>query len=172
MKQSKTWNLLVLCTGNSARSVMAEALFNVLGEGRFKAYSAGSTPTGKVNPFAIERVEAIGYPSNALRSKSWDEFGTPEAPPMDFVITVCDNAAGEACPLWPGAPVRAHWSFPDPAAVEGDDERKRREFGTVFAQIRRRVERFVALPLETMDRAAMQRALDAIGATEPAKEPQ
>lgn len=172
MEQSKTWDLLVLCTGNSARSVMAEALFNILGEGRFKAYSAGSTPTGKVNPFTIEMVEAIGYPGNELRSKRWDEFGTPEAPPMDFVITVCDNAAGETCPLWPGAPTRAHWSFADPAAVDGDDERKRREFGKVFAQIRRRVELFVALPLETMDRIAMQRELDGIGATALAQEAQ
>ena len=163
MKHSKTWNLLVLCTGNSARSVMAEALFNALGEGRLRAWSAGSRPTGVVNPFAAERVAALGQPADALRSKSWDEFVATGAPQMDIVITVCDNAAGETCPLWPGTPLRAHWSFEDPAAVDGDDERKRREFGKIFEQIRSRVERFAALPLETLERDAIQCELDAIG---------
>ncbi|HEX6591763.1 MAG TPA: arsenate reductase ArsC, partial [Moraxellaceae bacterium] len=117
----KTYNVLFLCTANSARSIMAEAALNVMGKGKFKAYSAGSFPGGKVNPYAIEIAETLGYPTENLRSKSWDEFGGPDAPEMDFIFTVCDNAAGETCPTWPGHPVSAHWGFADPAAVEGTD---------------------------------------------------
>ncbi|GAB2899826.1 arsenate reductase ArsC [Paralcaligenes sp. KSB-10] len=159
----KTFNVLVLCTGNSARSVMAEALFNALGKGRFRAYSAGSHPTGKVNLFAVERCEAIGYDVSNLRSKSWGEFAAPDAPKMDFVITVCDQAAGETCPIWPGAPMTAHWGFEDPAAFEGSDEEKRKFFNKVFRQIMARVSQFVNLPLHVLDRNAIQKEMRAIG---------
>ncbi|MCA7086767.1 arsenate reductase ArsC [Cupriavidus sp. DB3] len=165
----KTFNVLVLCTGNSARSVMAEALFNVLGKGRFRAYSAGSHPSGKVNPFAAERCQSIGYDVSALRSKSWDEFAAADAPKMDFVITVCDQAAGEVCPIWPGTPITAHWGFQDPAAFEGTDEEKRKLFDKVFRQIMGRVGQFVNLPLHVLDRNAIQKEMRAIGgqAVEP-----
>ena len=159
----RPYNILVLCTGNSARSIMAEALFNTMGAGRFQAYSAGSHPSGKVNPFAIEQVQALGYPVDKLRSKSWDEFALPGAPQMDFVVTVCDNAAGEVCPLWPGQPVTAHWGFPDPAAVQGTDEEKRAAFTQTFHQIRNRVQLFLSLPLETLDRLAIENRMRAIG---------
>lgn len=157
-------NVLVLCTGNSARSIMGEALINVLGRGRFRAFSAGSRPGGVVNPFAIEQVQALGYPVETLRSKSWDEFATPDAPKMDIVVTVCDNAAGEACPCWPGAPLKAHWGFDDPAAPPGTDDQKRKVFERVFGQIKRRVELLVDLPLDDLDRAGIQAAIDRIGA--------
>lgn len=179
---SKTFNVLVLCTGNSARSIMAEALFNHLGHGRFKAYSAGSQPTGKVNPFALEQIALLGYadnhdPSQAhssqanssqtitnqpWRSKSWDEFAQADAPKMDIVITVCDNAAGEVCPIWPGTPVSGHWGFADPAAVTGSDADKRRAFAEIRGQIQHCVQRFISLPLETMSKADIKRALDGI----------
>ena len=161
----KTYNVLVLCTGNSARSIMAEALINTMGNGRFRAYSAGSHPNGRVNPFAIEKVAAVNYSTDKLRSKSWDEFAQADAPQMDFIVTVCDNAAGEMCPIWPGQPVSAHWGFEDPAAVEGSDADKRRAFDTVFRQIMARVRVFVNLPLATLDKAAIQREMKAIGAT-------
>jgi arsenate reductase len=159
----RPYNILVLCTGNSARSVLAEALFNTLGAGRFKAYSAGSHPAGRVNPFAVEQVRALGYPVDELRSKSWDEFARPGAPQMDFVVTVCDNAAGETCPLWPGQPVTAHWGFPDPAAVAGPDEEKRAAFALALRQIRNRVQLFLSLPLETLDRMAIESRMRSIG---------
>jgi arsenate reductase len=159
----KPYNILVLCTGNSARSIMGEALFNTMGAGRFQAYSAGSHPSGKVNPFAIELVRALGYPVEGLRSKSWDEFAQPGAPEMDFVVTVCDKAAGEICPLWPGQPVTAHWGFPDPVAVEGTDEEKRAAFAQTLRQIRTRVQLFLSLPLETLDRMAIENRMRAIG---------
>ena len=159
----KPYNILVLCTGNSARSIMGEALFNTLGAGRFQAYSAGSHPSGKVNPYAIEQVRALGYPVEGLRSKSWDEFAQPGAPEMDFVVTVCDKAAGEICPLWPGQPVTAHWGFPDPVAVEGTDEEKRAAFAQTLRQIQRRVQLFLSLPLETLDRMAIESRMRAIG---------
>jgi len=163
----ETHNILVLCTGNSARSIMGEALFNVMGGGRFKAYSAGSHPAGRVNPFAIEQVRALGYPVEGLRSKSWDEFAAPGAPELDFVITVCDRAAGEVCPFWPGQPVTAHWGFADPAAVEGTDDEKRVAFTRIFHQIRNRVQLFLSLPLSTLDRMAIEKQVRAIG-QEPA----
>ncbi|MBI0326972.1 arsenate reductase ArsC [Burkholderia plantarii] len=159
----KTYSILILCTGNSARSIMAEALFNVLGKGRFRAYSAGSHPTGAVNPFAVERCAAIGYDTSNLRSKSWDEFATPDAPRMDFVVTVCDQAAGEVCPIWPGSPLTAHWGFEDPAAFDGTDEQKRKVFDKVFRQILGRVSQFVNLPLHMLDRNAIQQEMRAIG---------
>jgi len=159
----KIYNVLVLCTGNSARSIMAEALINAMGNGRFRAYSAGSHPTGVVNPFAVEQVAALGYPLHTLRSKSWDEFARPGAPQMDFVITVCDKAAGEVCPVWPGQPISAHWGFEDPAAVEGGDEVKRRAFDRIFRQITNRVRIFMSLPLEKLDKLAIKREMDNIG---------
>jgi arsenate reductase len=159
----RPYNILVLCTGNSARSILAEALFNTLGAGRFKAYSAGSHPTGRVNPFAIEQVRVLDYPVENLRSKSWDEFARPDSPQMDFIVTVCDKAAGEVCPLWPGQPVTAHWGFPDPAAVEGSDEGKRAAFASTLRQIRNRVQLFLSLPLETLDRIAVESRMRAIG---------
>jgi arsenate reductase len=166
----RQYSILVLCTGNSSRSVMAEALFNTLGKGRFKAYSAGSHPSGTVNPFAIERCESLDYDVSQLRSKSWDEFATPDAPHMDFVITVCDQAAGEVCPIWPGKPMTAHWGFEDPAAFEGTDEEKRQVFSKVYRQILGRVSQFVNLPLHVLDSNAIQRELRAIGAR-PAEGP-
>lgn len=163
MTSKNHYNILVLCTGNSARSIMGEALFNTLGSGRFKAFSAGSHPSGRVNPFAIEQVKALGYPVENLRSKSWDEFALPDSPQMDFVVTVCDNAAGEVCPLWPGQPITAHWGFADPAAVEGSDEVKRAAFANTLRQIRNRVQLFLNLPLETLDRMAIENEMRAIG---------
>lgn len=159
----KTYNILVLCTGNSARSIMAEALFNTMGRGRFHAFSAGSHPSGAVNPFAVERCEALGYDTTGLRSKSWDEFATPTAPQMDFVITVCDQAAGEVCPIWPGKPITAHWGFDDPAAFTGSDEAKREVFTRIYRQIMTRVSQFVNLPLHVLDHNAIQKEVRAIG---------
>jgi arsenate reductase (thioredoxin) len=161
----KIFNVLVLCTGNSARSVMAEALLNTMGHGRLRAYSAGSHPTGAVNPFAIEQVAKTTYPLQNLHSKSWDEFAKPDAPAMDFVITVCDNAAGEVCPLWPGQPITAHWGFEDPASVHGTDDEKRHAFEKVFRQIMNRVQLFVNLPVHMLDRMAIKHELTAIGKT-------
>ena len=163
----RVYNILFLCTGNSARSIMAEALATQLGSGRFKAYSAGSKPGGTVNPFAIELVRQIGYPIENLRSKSWDEFAASDAPHMDFIITVCDNAAGEECPFWPGKPNTAHWGFADPAAVEGSDDDKRREFQNIFMQITNRVRAFTSLPLAALDANAIQREMVAIGERDP-----
>jgi arsenate reductase len=160
----KVWSILILCTGNSARSIMAEALFNVPGKGHFRAYSAGSHPAGTVNPFAVERCEALGYDTSNLRSKSWDEFATPDTPQMDFVITVCDQAAGEVCPIWPGKPITAHWGFEDPAAFEGSDDEKRKLFDKVFRQVMNRVSQFVNLPLHVLDHSTIQHEMREIGA--------
>lgn len=159
----KIHNVLFLCTGNSARSIMAEALVTTMGKGRFQGYSAGSKPGGKVNPFAIEKVREAGYPVDKLRSKNWDEFAQPDAPHMDFIITVCDNAAGEVCPIWPGHPASAHWSFEDPAAVEGTDEVKRAAFDKIFKQIMTRMNAFVNLPMHMLDKQAVQREIKKIG---------
>ena len=157
------YNALFLCTGNSARSVMAEVLLNTLGEGRFKAYSAGSHPAGTVNPFTLELLKSNGNSVEGLRSKSWDEFAKPEAPRMDFVITVCDNAAGEMCPVWPGQPMTAHWGFQDPAALEGPDEEKRRLFRSVYQQIVNRLRVFLSLPMANLDRLSLQEKVKDIG---------
>ncbi len=159
----KTYNVLFLCTGNSARSIMAEALVTTLGNGRFKGYSAGSQPGGTVNPFALEKVQKTGYPLEKLRSKNWDEFAKPNAPHMDFIITVCDNAAGEVCPIWPGHPASAHWSFQDPAAVEGTDDEKRAAFDKVFRQMATRMHAFISLPLHKLDNVAIQQEIRKIG---------
>ena len=161
----KTYNVLFLCTGNSARSIMAEALVTTMGRGRFKGFSAGSQPGGEVNPFAIEKVKATGYPIDNLRSKSWDEFAQDDAPHMDFIITVCDNAAGEVCPFWPGHPATAHWGFEDPAAAEGSDDHKRAVFENVFRQIMSRMNAFVNLPLHMLDRNAIRKEARKIGET-------
>jgi arsenate reductase len=159
---NRSHNVLFLCTGNSARSVIAEALLNVLGKGCFKAYSAGSFPSGKVQPIAADMAQAFGY-TEPLRSKSWDEFADPGAPSMDFVITVCDNAAGEVCPIWPGQPVTAHWGVPDPATVSGSDDVRRRAFQSAWLMLRQRIDLLLALPVDKLDRMAIQRELRAIG---------
>lgn len=157
------YNVLFLCTGNSARSIMAEAMLNLAGRERFNTYSAGSHPTGDVHPFALEQVAAIGCPLDKLRSKSWDEFATIGAPHMDFVITVCDKAAGEVCPLWPGQPVTAHWGFLDPASVHGSEEEVRHAFALVCREIKTRLDIFMSLPLQKLDKLALQRELARIG---------
>ncbi len=155
----KTYNILFLCTHNSARSILGEALASTDPSGRFTGFSAGSTPGGKVNPFAAELAVRMGYPSDQLRSKSWDEFAAPDAPKMDFIITVCDNAAGEVCPVWPGNPATAHWGFPDPSQVSGDDEAKRKAFMEVAAGLRKRIELLAALPLDKLDTMSLQSEL-------------
>ena len=159
----RPYRILYLCTANSARSILAEGLTNQLGRGRFEAFSAGSHPGGRVNPLALETLERVGIQLAGARSKSWDEFAAPGVPPMDFVITVCDNAAGEACPVWPGQPVTAHWGVPDPAAVEGNDETRRAAFRDAANALRRRIELMVNLPVEKLDRMSLQHELRAIG---------
>lgn len=159
----KSYNVLFLCTGNSARSVLAETYMNARGEGRFHAFSAGSHPAGKVNPHAIDVLRSAKLPIEGLRSKSWGEFAGPDAPRMDIIITVCDNAAGEVCPIWPGHPATAHWPFEDPAAFVGEEEATRRKFVEVFMQIRRRVDLLASLPLAGLDVLALKRCLDEIG---------
>lgn len=161
--QDQTFNVLFLCTGNSARSIMAEALLTTMGKGRFRVFSAGSQPGGVVHPLAIELVQTTGYPISNLRSKSWDEYALPDAPQMDFIITVCDNAAGEVCPYWPGQPVAAHWGFADPAAASGSDEEKRAVFHKIFKQIMARVKPFVSLPISRMEKNTIQHELRKIG---------
>lgn len=161
----KVFNVLFLCTGNSSRSIMAEAMLNTLGKGHFQAFSAGSFPNGQVNPYAIEQIEHLGIDATRLRSKSWDEFSTPDSPYMDFVITVCDKAAGEACPYWPGQPMTAHWGFEDPAAVQGTEEEIRHSFARVCREIKMRLDIFLSLPLGKLEKLALQRELDKIGAT-------
>ncbi len=157
------YNVLFLCTGNSARSILAEAILNAEGKGKFKAYSAGSHPSGKVNSFSIELLEQRRYPTDGLRSKAWDEFAALGAPDLDFVFTVCDNAAGEVCPVWPGQPISAHWGVEDPAAVEGADEEKRKAFVKAFAVLQRRISLFASLQLDQLDRFSLQTKLRDIG---------
>lgn len=159
----RVYNVLFLCTGNSARSILGEAILNRLGEGRFKAYSAGSQPAGKVNPYAIALLERLDYPTDGLRSKSWDEFSGPDAPQMDFVFTVCDNAAKETCPVWPGHPMTAHWGIPDPAAVEGSDAEKAAAFSDAYRMLNNRISLFLNLPLESLDKMSLRRQLVEIG---------
>jgi arsenate reductase len=156
-------HVLFLCTGNSARSILAEVMMNSMARGRFIAHSAGSRPVGRVNPFAIELLQKNRLPTEGLRSKSWDEFAAPGAPKLDFVFTVCDSAAGEVCPYWPGQPVTAHWGVEDPAAVEGSDEDKRRAFLRAMTTLQRRIELFLSLSHDKLDKLAMQRRLDEIG---------
>jgi arsenate reductase len=159
------YNVLFLCTANSARSILAEALINYppIGQGKFRGFSAGSFPKGEVHPLALELLEQYHMPVESLRSKSWDEFSGPDAPTMDFVFTVCDQAAAEVCPVWPGQPMTAHWGVPDPAAVEGDEETERRAFRDAHAVLRRRIELLAALPLDKLSRLALESRLREIG---------
>lgn len=161
----KQYNVLVLCTGNSARSILGEVLFNRLGKGKFVAHSAGSKPVGRVNPGALELLQSLGYPTQGLRSKSWDEFAAPGAPEIDFIFTVCDNAAGETCPIWPGKPATAHWGIPDPAHVEGDEAR-RAAFNKAYAQLSRRIQLLMALPIDRLDKLTLKEKLAEIGRIE------
>ncbi len=158
----KQYNVLVLCTGNSARSILGEVLFNTLGKGKFKAFSAGSKPAGRVNPGAIGLLQEKGISTEGLRSESWDEFAAPGAPEIDFIFTVCDNAAGEVCPIWPGKPATAHWGIPDPAHVEGDEAR-RAAFKKAYEQLARRIQLFMALPIEKLDKLVLKEKLAEIG---------
>lgn len=160
---AKTYNALFLCTGNSARSILAEALLNQAAGGRFKAWSAGSQPGGVVNPHALDILREMNVPAAGARSKSWDEFAATGAPTMDFVFTVCDNAANEVCPHWPGQPVTAHWGLPDPAAVEGDEDKVRAAFRDTAVALKRRIDLMLSLPLATLDRMAIQSELRDIG---------
>jgi arsenate reductase len=159
------FNVLFLCTGNSARSILAEATLNdvAAGSGRFRAYSAGSQPKGEVNPLALDLLRELKMSTEGLRSKSWDEFAGPDAPALDFVFTVCDNAAAEVCPIWPGQPMTAHWGVPDPAAVEGSDEARRQAFRDAYVALRRRIEVFANLPFDTLSRLSLQARVREIG---------
>ncbi len=169
MPEAKMFNVLFLCTGNSARSILAEAILNKTGKGKFAAHSAGSMPKGDVNPNAIALLQRLGFATGKFRSKSWEEFATPDAPKMDFVFTVCDDAANEVCPVWPGQPMTAHWGVPDPAAVKGNETTIAQAFRDAFLALRRRIELFTNLPVASLDRMALKKRLDAIGKTEDAK---
>lgn len=162
---SESFNVLFLCTGNSARSILGEALMNVMGKKKYRAYSAGSHPKGEVHPLALAQLRQAKLPVEGLRSKSWSEFSAPDAPKMDFVFTVCDNAANEVCPYWPGQPVTAHWGIPDPAAFEGTEEQKKKAFLTAFMQLQTRISLFLALPMGSLDRLSLQQKLVDIGNT-------
>ncbi len=167
----RVFNVLFLCTGNSARSILAESILTKDGGDRFRAFSAGSQPKGAVNPFALKVLRAYDYPADGFRSKSWEEFARPDAPVMDFVFTVCDNAAGEACPVWPGQPMTAHWGIEDPAAVDGADIQKEAAFVTAFRYLKTRISAFTALPIESLDRAALGTELREIGRSEGSTSP-
>ena len=158
-----TYNVLFLCTGKSARSILAEAILNRVGDDKFRAFSAGSDPKGQVNPYALDFLKRLDYPTAALRSKTWSEFSAPGAPYLDFVFTVCDNAANEVCPVWPGQPMTAHWGIPDPAAVTGDEKKIFAAFRSAHLSMQRRIELFAALPIKTLDRMALKKKLDDIG---------
>jgi arsenate reductase len=165
----KVYNALFLCTGNSARSIMAECAMNRWGQGRFRAYSAGSHPTGRVNPYALRLLQQLNYPTDGLRSKSWEEFTAPGAPELDFVFTVCDSAAAEVCPVWPGQPMSAHWGVEDPAAFVGSEEKAMQMFRKVYGYLDNRIKIFVSLPIASLDRMALQKRLDQIGHELPAE---
>ena len=166
MTADRIYNVLFLCTGNSARSILAESILNIEGKGRFKVYSAGSQPKGDVNPLALKELAALGYPTEGFRSKSWDEFAEPGAPEMDFIFTVCDSAAGEACPVWIGHPMTAHWGVEDPASVDGSDVEKGRAFAQAARFLKNRIMAFVSLPLASIDKLALEAHLRQIGAME------
>lgn len=163
------YNVLFLCTGNSARSVIGEVIVNNAGDPRFRAYSAGSRPTGRVNPYALDLIRNLGYEVRGLRSKSWDEFAAPDAPVMDFVFTVCDSAANESCPAWPGHPMTAHWGIPDPAAVEGNEAEKRLAFADAHRSLANRIHLFMTLPFASLDKASLRKRLVEIGASEESR---
>jgi len=163
----RPYNVLFLCTGNSARSILAEVLINHWGRGRFRGFSAGSHPKGTVHPLALELLKQMRLPTEGLRSKSWDDFAALNAPPLDFIFTVCDNAAGEVCPYWPGHPMTAHWGVPDPAAVEGSDTAKFMAFREAFRALESRIKLFTSLPVDSLDRIRLQEQLNAIGKTSP-----
>ena len=165
----RPYNVLFLCTGNSARSILAEAILNKIGKGKFVAYSAGSMPKSAVNPHSIALLRRLGFATDGLRSKSWDEFSKPGAPPLDFVFTVCDNAANEVCPVWPGQPMTARWGLPDPAAVEGSETKIDAAFRDAFMLLQRRIELFANLPVKSLDRMSLKTRLDEIGKTRDAK---
>ncbi len=167
----RVYNVLFLCTGNSARSILAESILAKDGAGRFRAFSAGSQPKGAVNPFALKVLRSFDYPAEGFRSKSWEEFAMPDAPVMDFVFTVCDNAAGEACPGWPGQPMTAHWGIEDPAAVEGPDIEKEKAFVSAFRYLRNRISVFTALPITSLDRMTLSSKLVEIGQLKGATRP-
>lgn len=159
----RPFNVLILCTGNSARSILAEALVNHWGRGKFVGYSAGSAPKGRVHPIALDLLQQMKLPTEGMRSKSWDEFAEPGAPPLDFVFTVCDNAAAEACPVWPGQPITAHWGVADPAAIEGSEADKWLAFRQAFHELENRIKVFTSLPIRSLDRAKLQQRLKEIG---------
>src|SRR5512142_876656 len=166
----RPFNVLFLCTGNSARSIIAEAILNREGRGKFRAFSAGSQPKGAVNPYTLDLLRKFNYDVSGMRSKSWNEFAAPDAPNLDFVFTVCDNAAGEACPFWPGQPITAHWGIPDPAAATGSEAEIALAFKDAYRMLERRIELFLALPLEKLDRMVLTTRLKAIGGSEGATE--
>jgi len=164
----RVYNVLFLCTGNSARSILGESITNQLGHGRFRGFSAGSQPRGAVHPYSLDLLNGLRFPIDGLRSKSWDVFAEPDAPQMDFIFTVCDDAAGEACPAWPGHPMTAHWGVPDPAAAQGSEIERRAAFRQAFAALENRIKVFLSLPLASLDRMTLQARLDAIGRKAPA----